>query len=135
MKKKVELVEELDQVGTTDWKNELDKPQTIKLCVPNGKAYGGAKLVKLTFAPGETKTLSSEYDDAIHYVENGVIKGGLAPLLTKVGGTDVLADFLDPEKMEAQADAKAMVQAALEREILEGTLSRAAEKIAKRSKK
>jgi hypothetical protein len=80
---------------TTKWKNELDVVQVIHLFIPTGNGISNLKK-KITFQPGEEKELPSEYDNAIHTLDkSGMIMGGLAPLLTKVGVSEPIHPSLD----------------------------------------
>lgn len=111
----------------TQWKNPTDKPQRVVLFDSTNR-----KLV-VTWAPGEVKSVPSEYDNAIHRVDcgeehchkgagrrgggwyctrghNGTIVGGLAPLLVRVDHDDTLDPSLDPDlarKKQAEADVAA----------------------------
>jgi hypothetical protein len=99
----------------TTWKNDNSFPQTVTL---DGVRY--------TWKPGESKDISSQYDDAIHRVSGaeelpdgtkrgGAIVGGLAPRLTKVNvdhaDRAVLHESLDADLLARRSAEAAAIEA------------------------
>lgn len=101
----------------TQWKNPLSQEQVVDIFHD-----GSPRPTRYRWAPGETKQVSSRYDGAIHRVHHGVIIGGLAPQLIKVGSDEKLDPALDTEgvaKREAEVEA---ARAALAKREAEDTL-------------
>ena len=74
----------------TTWFNPLDVPQRVTLRLTHGGQSGPGKVKQVTIAPGKTVMLPSEYDQAIRELDkNGVVVGGLAPMLQKQGQENV----------------------------------------------
>ncbi len=69
-----------DDEHTTRWKNPTDK--TVSLSFHRDR---GVRPHKVTIEPGKEVVLNGEYDGAIHQVHNGLVVGGMAPQLVKVG--------------------------------------------------
>lgn len=103
----------------TTWFNPTDHDMVVDPWVgatpdnPSGR-------VRFMFPKGEKTIVPSEFDAAIHQVHNGQVIGGGAPLLQRVGGSDVLHEALDPNEsakkdaLEAAQDALAKKKAAEE---------------------
>jgi hypothetical protein len=56
-----------------------------------------ATFCEVTWAPGETHELPSEWNSGIHQVQSGVVVGGAAPSLIRADGT---SPPIDPELAE-----------------------------------
>lgn len=84
----------------TTWRNPLDREQYVDLHDGDSPTP-----TRYRFAPGEEKKLPSRFDNAIHRTHNGVIVGGLAPQLVKVGSKDRLDTALASEARKPAADA------------------------------
>ena len=72
-----------------------------------------AHTVRVEFPPGKEVVRPSSYDRAIHTVDKfGIVMGGLAPQLKRVGSADKLHPALDPdnEKRAEEERQKAIVQ-------------------------
>lgn len=63
----------------TKWENPTKDTVRVKVLVEAGRHE------KVEFKPGEVHSLPSSMDKAIHDVRNGIVMGGLAPQLRKVG--------------------------------------------------
>lgn len=111
------------------WRN----PTKSLMHVDVHEGEGAARTTtRYEFPPGETVSVPSQYDRAIHMVDcgrdechrspvrgagyfclkghSGVIMGGLAPLLVRVGAEETLLEALDPalqERKAAEADEAA----------------------------
>lgn len=89
----------------TQWHNPLKQEQIVDIFHDND-----SMPTRYRWKAGETKSLPSRFDHAIHRVHNGVIIGGLAPQLRKVGSSaklDPALDHLAQQKKEAAASAAA----------------------------
>jgi hypothetical protein len=83
------------------WKNTNDKKATFRL-LTNEKRAGkhpkeganckGSVFLRVEIEPGQTRTLPSEYDQAIRKVDQktGQVVGGLCPWLTKTGEEEIV---------------------------------------------
>jgi hypothetical protein len=76
----------------TTWRN----PTRQEMRVDVHSAPGRFK--RYVFPPGKEVQVPSEYDRAIHDVREGVIVGGLAPLLERAVADGALHPALDPEE-------------------------------------
>jgi hypothetical protein len=109
----------------TKWHNPLPHPQSVTI------GYDGAPFM-FVVPPGETRELDSRYDRAVQMVDcghdechkagwfctkghEGLIVGGGAPLLRRVGKNDRLDSSLDPESA-ARKSVEAQVDLEIERE-------------------
>lgn len=90
----------------TQWHNPLQVEQYVDLHVGDSP-----RPTRYRFAPGQKRQLPSRFDHAIHRVHNGVIVGGLAPRLVRVGSTDRLDDALKPEGWQEEAASEAAAPA------------------------
>ncbi|MCL2450094.1 MAG: hypothetical protein FWD17_14195 [Polyangiaceae bacterium] len=108
---------------TTTWHNPTDKVQRVVIHEGNGLKFA------FVLQPGETKPLDSRYDRTIHMVDcgqeechrrgwfcskghDGIVVGGEAPLLKRVGCSDTLDQTLDPA-----ASKRKEIEQQLDREI------------------
>jgi len=89
----------------TKWHNPLPHHQHVDIYLGDE-----SRPTRYRWAPGETKALPSRYDYAIHRTHNGIVIGGLAPQLVKLGDSETLDPALDTtlmEKRQAEVDAAA----------------------------
>jgi hypothetical protein len=101
----------------SNWNNPLSVPQIVDL------HHGSSRRpTRYKWMPGETKTLPSRFDVAIHRVSNGVIIGGLAPQLVKLGSDEILDSALDPTSASKRAAEAAQVAAMLQKKAAEEAL-------------
>jgi len=91
----------------TEWTNPLDDEQSVVL-----DAGGNNRGIRYTWKPGETKTLPSHHDRAIHRVHNGVVMGGLAPQLVRKGQTETVDPALDTRATARKEQEIAVARAA-----------------------
>lgn len=92
----------------TRWHNPLSVRQNVVI-----SHDGDSRPTQYTIKPGETREIPSRYDLAIHRVHNGVVIGGLAPQLVKVGAEEKLDPVLDTTLQDKkQAEAERAVAAA-----------------------
>jgi len=79
----------LEQFTSTIWKNPTTHTARIKLYVGDGRTRKnggkGTAYGLLEIPPGESRSVSSEYDEAIQTTRDGVVVGGLCPWLEKNG--------------------------------------------------
>jgi hypothetical protein len=72
---------------TVKFQNPLKVSQSFELTMPVINAVGeriGEKATLFTVEPGAEVEILAIYERAIHIVHNGVVMGGLAPLLRRV---------------------------------------------------
>jgi hypothetical protein len=86
------FVQDAEAQTLTTWRNPT--PQAMVVDIFEGH---GRPRKRYTFPPGKEVSVPSEHDHAIHDVRDGVIVGGLAPLLERVVEDGVLHPALDPE--------------------------------------
>lgn len=67
----------------TRWKNPTDSRIVADVYVGNPSAHNPSGRMRFTWAPGEVKTVPSEFDQAIREERGGLVLG-LAPQLRKV---------------------------------------------------
>jgi hypothetical protein len=91
----------------TTWRN----PTRNEMHVDVHGAQGRFK--RFVFPPGKEVQVPSEYDRAIHDVRDGVIVGGLAPLLERAMPDGALHPALDPEEAARKAAAEEAERAVL----------------------
>jgi hypothetical protein len=84
----------------TTWRNPTAHEMRVDLHETPGRSK------RLMFPPGKEVQVPSEYDRAIHDVRDGVIVGGLAPLLERAVPDGVLQPWLDPEEAARKAAAQ-----------------------------
>lgn len=92
----------------TRWHNPLDVPQRVDI-----RHGDEPRPTRFTIKPGETVEIPSRYDYAIQVVQNGVIVGGLAPQLRKMGSEAQLDPALDTEAVKKKDAEVAAAAAAL----------------------
>lgn len=130
------IQERVPQPSYTQWHNPTAQEQRLVLEGPRGK-------FAFVVAPGETRELDGVYDRAVQLVDcgrdechrryaggwyctsshDGVIKGGLAPLLQRVGKRDKLHPSCDPaiaekKALEAEIARETLLTAAKEQAIV-----------------
>jgi hypothetical protein len=125
--------EKLDQ-SVTLWRNDLDVPQSF-LLLQKGKDATSGRLAKVTIKPGKEIELPSEFDSSIHEVRDGMIVGGLAPRLTKVGSKAILHKCLDCDKVEEEKRLFELTKKVMEKESLEKAISIRATEVQSKTKK
>ena len=86
------FVQEAEAQTLTAWRNPTPKTMTVDVFEGHGRPRK-----RYTFPPGKEVQVPTEHDRAIHDVRDGVIVGGLAPLLERVVEDGVLHPALDPE--------------------------------------
>jgi len=92
------LVQDAQPQTPTTWKN----PTTTTMRVDVFEGHGRPRK-RYVFPPGKEVSVPTEHDRAIHDVRDGVIVGGLAPLLDRVVPDGVLHPSLDPEEAARKA--------------------------------
>jgi hypothetical protein len=83
----------------TTWRNPTRHEMRVDIHDTPGRKK------RYTIPAGKETQIPSEYDRAIHDVRDGVIVGGLAPLLERVVPDGVLHPSLDPEESARKASA------------------------------
>lgn len=90
----------------TTWRNPTGHDMRVDIYEAQGRRK------RYLVPAGKEVQIPAEYDRAIHDVRDGVIVGGLAPLLERAVGGAVLHPALDPEEA-ARAAALAEAERAL----------------------
>lgn len=80
---KQQIEDQDEESATSTWHNPTDYDVSIRLYKGHGHKPGMSHFL-WKLAAGATKTLSSEYDNAIRLMREGVVVGGLAPQLIKI---------------------------------------------------
>jgi hypothetical protein len=86
------FVQDAEAQTLTTWRNPTPHAMVVDIFEGHGRPRK-----RYTFPPGKEVSVPSEHDRAIHDVRDGVIVGGLAPLLERVVEDGVLHPALDPE--------------------------------------
>jgi hypothetical protein len=86
------VVQDAEAQTLTTWRNPTSEEMRVDIFEGHGRPRK-----RYTFPPGKEVSVPSEHDRAIHDVRDGVIVGGLAPLLECVVEDGVLHPALDPE--------------------------------------
>lgn len=132
------------EIRATRWLNPTSHSQRVILQHADGRQF------QVTWEPGETKELPSDFDRAIHMVDcgqdachqhgwfctkghDGLVQGGLAPLLVRVGAKDTLQPDLDPSIAEKRAQEANMAAASLAKSAADQALVIAAAKAAEQT--
>lgn len=107
------------KIETTRWRNDLKVMQRVKL-YPEGQVQQNPHYhtLDVEWAPGEEVELPSEYDHAIQSVKDGVIIGGLAPMLTRIGSKDKLHDSLNVPLQEEILESRMLAADLIKRDVL-----------------
>jgi hypothetical protein len=85
--------------------------------------HAQGRFKRFTFPPGKEVQVPSEYDRAIHDVRDGVIVGGLAPLLERAVPDGALHPALDPEEAARKAAAEEAERAVLAKKAADEVLA------------
>ena len=93
MKDSVSYAEAETQTFTT-WRNPTPHPMHVDIFESQGRPKK-----RYVFPPGKEVQVPAEHDRAIHDVREGIIVGGLAPLLERVVPNGVLHPALDPDEV------------------------------------
>jgi hypothetical protein len=81
------------------------------------------RFKRYVFPPGKEVQVPSEYDRAIHDVRDGVIVGGLAPLLERIVPDGALHPALDPEEAARKAATEEAERALLAKKAADEVLA------------
>jgi hypothetical protein len=82
----------------TTWRNPTPHPMHVDIFESQGRPKK-----RYVFPPGKEVQVPTEHDRAIHDVRDGLIVGGLAPLLERVVADGILHPVLDPELVATKA--------------------------------
>jgi hypothetical protein len=82
----------------TTWRNPTLHPMHVDIFESQGRPKK-----RYVFPPGKEVQVPTEHDRAIHDVREGIIVGGLAPLLERVVADGILHPVLDPEQVATKA--------------------------------
>jgi hypothetical protein len=82
----------------TTWRNPTPHHMHVDIYESQGRPKK-----RYVFPPGKEVQVPTEHDRAIHDVRDGLIVGGLAPLLERVVADGVLHPALDPEEAAKKA--------------------------------
>src|SRR5579859_3863901 len=102
----------------TTWRN----PTRHEMHVDVHGAQGRFK--RFVFPAGKEVQVPSEYDRAIHDVREGVIVGGLAPLLERAMPDGALHPALDPEEAARKAAAAEAERAVIAKKAADEVLAK-----------
>ena len=81
----------------TTWRNPTRHEMRVDVHDSPGR------FKRFVFPPGKEVQVPSDYDRAIHDVRDGIVVGGLAPLLERAIGDETLHPALDPEAAARKA--------------------------------
>jgi hypothetical protein len=85
----------------TKWRNPTGEPVRIEIFLSI------ARWAQITIPPGAEVEIPSAYDRAIHQVDaHGVVVGGLAPQLRRVGADGRLSGAVHPGLRDSTSEAK-----------------------------
>lgn len=118
------------QLSITRWTNPTDKPVTVDLYTGTGvakvdKHKNPSGVTRVTWEPGQTIELPSEFDDAIQKIDpSGQVVGGRAPMLLRNGQRHSVHSALDVKKTEAVTAAQALLEASKARAEAEAQVAR-----------
>jgi hypothetical protein len=101
----------------TTWRNPTGQEMRVDLHETPGRSK------RFLFPPGKEVQVPSEYDRAIHDVRDGVIVGGLAPLLERAVPDGILHSALDPEEVARKAAAQEAERALLAKKAADDVLA------------
>lgn len=114
----------------SQWHNPLDVEQHVDVYEGDNR-----RPTRYRVPPGETRPIPSRYDRVVHRVHNGVIIGGQAPQLVKVGSNEKLDEALDTEKDKKRRAEKELAQASLQKQVAEDNAAVAAARVGEADKK
>jgi hypothetical protein len=120
MRDNIDFAEAEPQTFTT-WRNPTPHPMRVDIFESAGRPKK-----RYVFPPGKEVQVPSEHDRAIHDVRDGVIMGGLAPLLERVSGNAMLHPCLDPTEVAAKVAMERAEKAVLATKAASEVLSSAA---------
>lgn len=95
----------LGKMHNTIWKNPTSDTVTVNLFLERGRPRE-----KIVFKPGEEVQVRAEFDSAIRYERNGVVMGGHAPQLVKVGEAPIPVHSSIVEAAAMAANAASMLE-------------------------
>jgi hypothetical protein len=98
MREKIPLYEEAEAQTLTTWRNPTPDEMRVDVYESHGRPRK-----RFLFPPGKEVHVPTEYDKAIHDIRDGIIVGGLAPLLERVVPDGILHPSLDPEESARKA--------------------------------
>jgi hypothetical protein len=104
----------------TSWRNPTPHGMRIDIYEAQGRRK------RYVVPAGKEVQIPSEYDRAIHDVRDGVIVGGLAPLLEKAIDSAVLHPTLDPQEAARKAALEEAEKAILAKKAADEVLAAAA---------
>jgi hypothetical protein len=110
----------------TTWRNPTKQEMHVDV------HHAPGRFKRFVFPPGKEVQVPSEYDRAIHDVRDGVIVGGLAPLLERAGSDGVLHPALDPEEAARKAAQEEAERALLAKKAADDVLAAQQGKSARR---
>jgi hypothetical protein len=111
--------EEPHEERITTWRNPTRHDMRVDIHDTPGRKK------RYSIAAGKETQIPSEYDRAIHDVRDGVIVGGLAPLLERVVPDGVLHPALDPEEAARKAASLESERALLAKKAADDVLAAA----------
>ncbi|HEY1697975.1 MAG TPA: hypothetical protein VGG39_37705 [Polyangiaceae bacterium] len=101
----------------TTWRNPTRQEMRVDVHDSPGR------FKRFTFPPGKEVQVPSEFDRAIHDIRDGVIVGGLAPLLERAIGDETLHPALDPEVAATKAAEEEAERAVLAKKAADEVLA------------
>jgi hypothetical protein len=101
----------------TTWRNPTDHEMRVDVYESHGRRK------RFVFPPKREVNVPSEYDHAIHDERDGIIVGGLAPLLQRAVGQGVLHSALDPEEAARKAALEESERAVLAKKAADEVLA------------
>lgn len=123
------FIEPLEETFT-HWHNPLEVEQYVDI-----REGDNLRPTRFRVPPGGTTRISSRHDSVVQRVHNGVIIGGQAPQLVRVGGTDQLDPALDTEQAKRREAEARHAQAELQRQTAERNAAIAAADVGESDKK
>lgn len=114
----------------TEWFNPLDTEQWVDVHMGDVSQ----PPTRFRIPAGAKKPIPSRYDRCVQVVHNGVIIGGQAPQLQRIGGTDKLDPVLNVAAQEKRRAEQEAVQAVVAKKIAEDQLDAATTKAAEAEK-
>lgn len=108
---------EPEEYRQTTWYNPLDQEVQVKIY------EGPGRTRKYVVPPKGSCPIPSEHDLAVRTEHNGVVVGGLAPMLRRLDGENPpIHEALDAEKAEQRQQEEEAMKAVLARETAEKAL-------------
>ena len=115
MPKKEIQFEDYQEEQYTTWHNPLDREVRIPVFVNNGGEHGRGITKWHRVSPGGSIRLPKELDTAIRVERDGLVQGGLAPMLQKLDGENPpVHKALVPEEYEREKQLRAAAEALAE---------------------